>query len=648
MITDNDTFRSYPSKIEEIYNQWSKVTEKGSVINFSPVRKGKMQFNGLYGDTLQDGTPTPDTPVEIQNVTGLQNVEVCGKNIYNATLMEHTKNNLTYSADTTKLYFSGTSNAENKLDYGVTLLKAGTYTLNLKRISLNRNASFFIYKSGTWTPVHSDAIRLSDTIEKASLTFTLSEDTNIMLSMYYGNNLVFDNCSVEYQIVTGSSADYNFEPYKGNTYEVNLGKNLLNASQESYTFTAGVNSGQPIIGTINLKANTKYYVSYTIDTQMTSNTRSTPFLFLGNNKYYQYETTNVNLTTGRKVWEYTPTTSGTYSFGYWSHTPDVNLTVSKFMISKSSDTSYSPYFTPIELNKIPETEYEDSIKKSTGKNLFDKDNANTLNSIINGNNGTLSAFDTCRTIYIPCKPNTTYAVSRISGTRFVVGTTTNQPTIGMVCNSFIGNNTASSIRITTGENDNYLCVFYYNSGSDTLTEQAIRDTLMIQEGSIVSPYEPYGKVWYIENNIGKVVLNGSETWNYNPANEVFTLPDYVDYIRTGFIPYSNYYKGANISVYSQLNNNEISFLKSTSQNRTLIKNTNFTVLNDFKNWLSTHNTEVLYVLNTPTYTEITNTELINQLEELYTAKSYDNQTNISVDGDLPLIISASALMKGGI
>ena len=42
-----------------------------------------------------------------------------------------------------------------------------------------------------------------------------------------------------------------------------------------------------------------------------------------------------------------------------------------------------------------------------------------------------------------------------------------------------------------------------------------------------------------------------------------------------------------------------------------------TDLNDFKTWLSTHNTTVYYALATPTDTEITDSELIEQLNHIY-------------------------------
>lgn len=151
------------------------------------------------------------------------------------------------------------------------------------------------------------------------------------------------------------------------------GKNLLSAGQESYTFNANTNNNnQPVIGTLKLVSGTKYYISYNVDTQMSSNTRSTPRILLEGSTYYQSGSTNYNLTTGRKVWEFTAPATGEATLTYWSHTPNVDLTVSKFMISTSSDTTYQPYQTPqeyeinlgtIELNKIGDN--QDTITGTT-------------------------------------------------------------------------------------------------------------------------------------------------------------------------------------------------------------------------------------------------------------------------------------------
>ena len=79
-----------------------------------------------------------------------------------------------------------------------------------------------------------------------------------------------------------------------------------------------------------------------------------------------------------------------------------------------------------------------------------------------------------------------------------------------------------------------------------------------------------------------------------------------------------------------------------------IDNTIASTISSFKTWLETHNTTVYYQLETPTNTEITETSLINELEIILQAKSYNEQTNISqTNNDLPFIIDLQYLMKEG-
>ena len=152
-------------------------------------------------------------------------------------------------------------------------------------------------------------------------------------------------------------------------------------------------------------------------------------------------------------------------------------------------------------------------------------------------------------------------------------------------------------------------------------------------------------LWYLKKEIGKVVLDGSESWSYNSGNQVFYLADYVNYLQTqAFVPFSNYFTGRNsITGYGSLVNNQVSFLLSTN-NRIVLKNTNITTTSDWTTWLSTHNTTVYYVLATPTYTLIEDSTLIEELESM--KKSKEGQTNISqVNNDMPFILDITALSK---
>lgn len=74
-ITSQTTFRNYATELDSIYSNLPKVSDTGSNISLSPTLKGRLG-SVLKGNTLQDGTPTPDSPVEIQSATGLQTITV--------------------------------------------------------------------------------------------------------------------------------------------------------------------------------------------------------------------------------------------------------------------------------------------------------------------------------------------------------------------------------------------------------------------------------------------------------------------------------------------------------------------------------------------------------------------------------------------
>lgn len=156
--------------------------------------------------------------------------------------------------------------------------------------------------------------------------------------------------------------------------------------------------------------------------------------------------------------------------------------------------------------------------------------------------------------------------------------------------------------------------------------------------------------WYKHKSIGKVVFDGSEdeswqigqsgtaNWYYTWSNSIGPM---VGGVQSQLL--CNYFKYATVT--STTTDEGIWISASSIRIR---YGTQDTVTN-FKAWLSTHNVELYYILATPIEELITDTTLINQLNNLYNnAKSYSNQTNITQTNDnLPFIISANALLKGG-
>ena len=168
---------------------------------------------------------------------------------------------------------------------------------------------------------------------------------------------------------------------------------------------------------------------------------------------------------------------------------------------------------------------------------------------------------------------------------------------------------------------------------------------MLNEGTTALPYEPYGKVWYLNKQIGKVVLDGSDGSNWNYSNTC--LQSKNEYptgvispnasrlgLSTRFI--CKYYA---TGITTSLNNGEFGW---NSGKCLTFKIDNMSSKRDYLTWLSNNNTIIYYILATPTTTEITDTTLISQLEAI--KKSYNTQTNISQENnDLPFELDVVAL-----
>lgn len=204
------------------------------------------------------------------------------------------------------------------------------------------------------------------------------------------------------------------------------------------------------------------------------------------------------------------------------------------------------------------------------ENLFDKNNSSQiLQCLISGISGEITSYNACRTLYISCQPNTTYTFQRAGGTRFVIGTTDVLPANGITASNVVQDNDIKVKTYTTNSSAKYLCIFYYNSGSDTLTEEAIRNSIQIEEGSKANSYSPFGqtpikmrgigtyedyfvrnsgKNLYDINNEHKVIIDGNNTERYGiiveaPNKKVsvsatFNGDIYYKYLTNG--TYSNY------------------------------------------------------------------------------------------------------------
>lgn len=152
--------------------------------------------------------------------------------------------------------------------------------------------------------------------------------------------------------------------------------------------------------------------------------------------------------------------------------------------------------------------------------------------------------------------------------------------------------------------------------------------------------------WYLHKEIEKTTLTGSENisgygfGNYYRYSVSTSTLNITPKSNTSML--SNYFYHDPQTLDSGSCQVGMFFYASNYSNIYFISNENNAA--NFKTWLGTHNTKIYYILANATDTEITDSTLINQLNDLAFAYSYNTQTNIiQSNNDLPFIITATGI-----
>ena len=608
--------------------------EKGSsVTTFEPYTNG--------------ASPNPDYPQDIHVVSGNNDINICGKNLLNIAnwvkgRINNTTGNIEYANNVSSMVIG-----ENNISFVVSQvwnsgiasdfipISTGTYTFTF---SHNREISVYIDTYKNQNERLSRVVSYTDSASPTTRTFTIS-DSNVK---YIRIHFEVNTANVEYivsemQLEKGSTAT-TYEPYQGNTYNVDLPVenvlNLGNVSGTSNQVQYSINSNGELVlnGTCNSDR-----VTIDLPTQQVIKgkyTFSTNYLkataLKNGNGDNLFLTTSSN---GVKTETINDTITQLVIYGLTG--VSFNNQVIKLMVEKGSkQNAFTPYgTTPIELCKIGD--YQDRIFKSSGKNLFDKE-AITSNTYITASGETGTSSVSNLTDYIQVKANQQYCLYY---------------TYSTLASS---NNRAM---VYYDENKNYVSGYDYSPSSMPKTFTPLQNgyvrlaydvnakNMQLEKGGSFTSYEPYGNgEWYLKKEIGEKTLVGTENWQNTFGESLFGTNLSDKKVNVSSLAYSNYYTLNNrqSGLNTGLLNGEFTIQIGTTDTL-YFKNTDYTTTSGFKTWLSTHNTIVYYVLANPTYTEITDSTLISQLDTI--KRSYDEQTNISQENnDLSFELTASALL----
>lgn len=196
--------------VDTLWNNWEKVSGSGETLSLTPTIKGKMKID-LKGNTQQNGTPTPDTPIPVQVVSGDNTIKVEGKNLLNVANK------------------SGSLSSQYYQDYetGYTLEVGKTYTL-----SLNANVSVtpFLLSVGAGEAGYVRSIYTEGGKQngRISITFTptsadLENATKLFIRCPRYNSATTTTYTLSDIMLEKGSTATTYEPYISQSYPVSLG-----------------------------------------------------------------------------------------------------------------------------------------------------------------------------------------------------------------------------------------------------------------------------------------------------------------------------------------------------------------------------------------------------------------------------------------
>ena len=134
------------------------------------------------------------------------------------------------------------------------------------------------------------------------------------------------------------------------------------------------------------------------------------------------------------------------------------------------------------------TDLEDKTETTIVHNKNLADEAVSVLGLTINSSAKITANTSCGIVKFPCKPSTTYAISKVVTPHFRVAYFPTDPIGGVQGDGMITDNSASSITITTAADSAYLAMYVYNSSDTTQTMEQIMASLQIEIGAEATPY----------------------------------------------------------------------------------------------------------------------------------------------------------------
>ena len=339
-----------------------------------------------------------------------------------------------------------------------------------------------------------------------------------------------------------------------------------------------------------------------------------------------------------------------------------NYVVRELFELGSTPTTYEPYTgatypinlpSGIELNKIGT--YQDKFIRNSGKNLwggFASSFSRTNNDVdfVSNIDGTISVNGTASanaTSMNSSQASSNNFLKTLSAGTYNISGATNEVELDIVKSdgtliAYTTSNTSFTL-----ESETIIFVRVSVANGTSVNNKVIYP--MLVEGT-ATEYEPYGSgEWYLKKEIGKYVANNDLTGNGTQTSRIDLVTPILDIDANLNIAQLEDICYCNMLGYDNTTNSYLGGTTGTKKIRVFLSTdyaSDYATANTF---LKNNNFTIDYVLQTPTYTEITDETLISQLDAVSSALSYKPQTNITqINDDLPFILSVKAMTSNSV
>ena len=632
----------------QIYAKFPKTSyAEGSNITLSNTLKGKLDFeNDIvgYGQTEQESYEGYNLAPITDNRYNLDDDNII-------SISRHDDNNgIRYtqfdirSGETIYLYFIKYSNINNNTSFMGNNDNANLSFTNIQGLTNN-----ILYKK----------------------TYTATSDITIKITMWGNAN----NETLKFQLwATKDEAKDTFEPYVGNfpspspsypqDIEVVRGKNILNFSIVGKV--PSVNGGGLVDSSYG--ATTELIPVYGEDYTLSySATGAKPYVFY-------YGDNNTFLGSANQIDSgYTISTSI-----YFSSAKYIRIRTDSFSVLNNTNTqlekgsqatSYLPYNT-IEArirggNEFNVTDYNNiPISIQSGTSVEKSTNKLTITTSSTVSSGFYLTPARWQPLIDNFKENKTYTLSfdiiANTNTTIRAGFENAYRTLTLTANT--------KYRVITTTSDLNTAIIVYNTNSTANINLEITN-IMISENSNLTTYEPYqtpqtyqlslgDKELYTDSEIVRVSKNNFKFVDKFEKKRITGVPSTINTSSTNTTRIT-YTTGMNsnciLSNRAKCNRLKYATIWSTDEegfyndnnSKNVIMRMNKSVIGETNEsisaYLEANETYILGELVTPIETPITDTTLINQLENFYNSQSFTGTTIIEINGQLPLIIKVRAL-----